>query len=376
MPGGKVKCPKCGKVLAVPDGLGGTAVRCGACRTPFRIPSPKSIADDTIAGWLGDEAEDDLSAKTAAPVGMTPEPAAKDPATSKARKQTRKGLRIVSMERRGTLFEFPAEMLRGEAFRCAIPRRCVHCQAKSNLSAHVLIFTPEMRDSISLEAEHQAGHLSIPQDQLGDLHGPAMLAKLPEVPNVPEPANNPMPYWVCDMCSGAGSISTQITVDGSSGRGRCRMSFSNLHLARDFFANAGGEGARDYAKLSEYIEHMDEDRWDALPSVIRHRLEQWFRPSGGEEFLAYVPDRAFVRTEDGMNGLVISDKKLVFHHPPLHQEAARELKLTIVLRAEKGDEVAAIEAPDFKRRSIVLDRQGMMLFRRALSKGHFKADWK
>ena len=95
-----------------------------------------------------------------------------------------------------------------------------------------------------------------------------------------------------------------------------------------------------------------------------------------EKFLAYVPDRAFVRTEDGMNGLVISDKKLVYHHPPLHQETPRDVKLTIVLRIEKGDEVATIEAPDFKRRSIVLDRQGMLLFRRALSKGKFKAEWK
>jgi len=373
MPARRVKCPKCGKVLGIPEGFDGKAVRCGVCRTPFRIPKPS--VEDTIAGWLDDEPEADLSAKTAAPIGMAPEPAPRDPPASKSAKKATQGLRVVAMERRGTLFEFPADMLRGEAFRCAIPRRCTHCQAKVHLSAHLIIFTSELRDSISLEAEHKAGHLTIPQDQLGRVDGPEMLAKLPEVPNVPEPANHPMPYWVCDMCSGAGSISGQITVDNASGRGRCRMFIRNAHMARDFFANAGGEGTRDYAKLVEFTEHMDDDRWDALPSVIRHRLEQWFRPQDGEKFIAYVPDRAFVRTEDGMNGLVISNRRLIFHHPPLHQEAPREVKMTIALRVEKGDEVATLDAPDFKRRSIVLDRQGMMLFRRALSKGDFTAEW-
>ncbi len=379
MPGRKVKCPKCGKILMTPEGLDGRAVRCGLCRTPFRIPPPKHVPEDTIAGWLGDDPDqDDLAAKTAAPIGMEPEGVSKDPPTPKtpAKKSSGRKLRIVSLERNGALFEFAASMLRQDAFRCAIPRRCAHCLAKGHLSAHVLIYTSELRDSITLEAEHKAGHLTIPQDAIGRLHGPALLAELPEVPGVPEPGNLPMPYWVCDLCSGARSIYGQLTVDRDSGRGRARLFIRNLYLAQEFFANAGGQSTRDYAKLSEFVEHMEEDRWDALPSVVRHRLEQWFRPNKEERFLAYVPDRAFMRTEDGMNGLVISDKKLVFHHPPLHQESLRDNKLTIALRTERGDEVASIEAGNFKRRTIVLDRQGMMLFRRALSKGRFKAEWK
>ncbi len=378
MPSKRVQCPKCGKVLSVPGGLRAVAVRCGACRTPFRLPEATGIADDTIAGWLSDEPEvDDLAAQTVTPAldgsGPVPTP---EPGAPGEKAAAEEGLRVVSFDNRGVLFEFPSDLLRSQEFRCAIPRCCAHCLARAHLSAHVVIFTSQLRDSISLEAEHKAGHLSIPQEELRSLEGAAMLAQLPQVPNVPPPADLPMPYWVCDMCSGAGSISGQIQVNTSTGRGICRMFIRNLRLAAAFVAATGAERRGQYRKLQEFIEHMEEDRWEALPSVVRHRVEQWFRPKMGEKFLAYVPDRAFVRTEDGMNGLAISDRRLVWHHPPRHQELLRETPLEIQIRAERGNEVAALEATGFKRRSILLDRQGMMLFRRALSRGSFKAEWK
>ena len=77
-----------------------------------------------------------------------------------------------------------------------------------------------------------------------------------------------------------------------------------------------------------------------------------------------------------MNGLAISTHRLVYHHPPLHQECSRQDELTIQVRQTKGSEIATIEAAHFKRRSIVLDRSGMILFRRALSQGEFRTNWR
>ena len=369
----RAKCPKCGTVLQVHGDIGLAAVRCGACRTVFHLPPPEQVADETIAGWLGaglDDEED--AAATAAPA---PAPAPDSPPPPKPTSPP-KSLRVVSIQRRGVLFEFPAKLLRDESFRCALPRCCAHCLARGHLSAHLIIYTPELRDSIALEREHEAGHLKIPQSELAGLHGPELLNRLPEVPNVPEPGNLPMPYWVCDMCSGAGSISGQIRVNAATGRGICRLLMRNLQMSVSFLANAGGEGTKDYAELREFLAHMQEDRWDAMPSVVRHRLEQWFRAAKGERFLAYVPDRAFVRTEDGMNGIIISTGRLVYHHPPMHQEVSAAMKLTIRVRSAQGNEVASIEAPAFKRRSITLDRGGMMLLRRSLSQARFATEWK
>ena len=110
--------------------------------------------------------------------------------------------------------------------------------------------------------------------------------------------------------------------------------------------------------------------------MVRHRGEQWFRPRIGERFLAYVPDRAFARTEDGMYGLAISTHRLVYHHPPLHQECSRQSGLTLQVRHAKANEVLTVEAPHFKRRTVTLDRSGMMVLRRALSNGDFRANWR
>jgi len=369
----RVKCPKCGAVLSVPASVGDCPVRCGRCRQAFHLPPVQPQVEDTIAGWLSDEAEPDAAAATG-PAADEPAPAALTAPESEAAKPTQ-SVRLVALERRGALFEFSADCLRQDAFRCFIPRACIHCRTRAHLSVHLIIFTGQLKDSISLEAEHKAGHLSIPQDQLGNRSGAELLALLPEVPSVPAPANRPMPYWICDLCSGTGAISGQIQVNATTGRGTCRLFIRNLNVARDFLANAGGEGTADYTKMEEFLKHFEEDRWDALPSVIRHRMEQWFRTQGDERFLTYVPDRSFVRTEDGMNGLVVSTHRLLFHHPPIHQELSVETPVTFQLQNAGGKEVLSIDASKWKRRTITLDRSGLMKLRESLSEAAFKAKW-
>ena len=373
----RVKCPKCGAVLSVPASVGNCPARCGRCREAFRLPPVQPQVEDTIAGWLSDEVDSDAPAGTdtaaEAPPAVVNEPAAKAPqpkATPPAQ-----CVRLVSLERRGAMFEFPADCLRQDEFRCFIPRVCIHCRTRAHLSAHLIIFTGQLKDSISLEAEHKAGHLSIPQDQLGNRSGPDLLALLPEVPSVPAPANLPMPYWVCDLCSGAGEISGQIQVNAATGRGLCRLFIRNLSVAHEFFTDAGGQGTADCAKMAEFLKHFEEDRWDALPSVVRHRMEQWFRPKDDERFLTYVPDRSFVRTEDGMNGLVVSTHRLLFHHPPIHQELTVETPVTFQLQNAGGKDVLSIDAAKWKRRSITLDRSGLIKLRQSLAKSNFKAKW-
>jgi hypothetical protein len=366
----RVVCPSCGGMLSLPGDVRGCAVRCGLCRKVFRLPEHIPVPEDTILGWLGTEEEEspDEKADTLAPLSEE----------EQAAQQRRSGrrLRLVSLGRRGALFEFPAGYLRETAFRCSMPRVCAHCLGRVRLSAHLIIFAPQLRDSISLEAEHRAGQLSIPQTQLRDLHGEALLARLPRVPNVPSPADLPMPYWLCELCSGAGEISGQIQVDPDTGRGFCRLAVRNLQLAAAFFAAAGGEGTHDHVRLREFLRRLQEDRWEALPSAVRHRIEQWFRPGRQERFLAYVPDRHFSRSEDGMAGVVVSDRRLVYHRPPMHRELPGRSNLSVQVRHANGRDVVTIDAYGGKGRPLAVDPRGMMLLRRVLSEGGFKAVWR
>jgi hypothetical protein len=399
----KVRCPECSVSLVLPEGVTGGLVRCTSCRHVFQAAAARNPAEDKILSWLftaeeGDQEllesalgelsegeADAIVAQGAHPAAghsssvktMPPPPRVVLPkAPPKVGAVDAGLLRLVSLERRGVLFEFATECLHSEAFRAAIPQECAHCRGHVHLSAHLVIYAPQMRDSISLEAEHKAGQLTIPQEQLGNLEGAALLAKLPEVPNVPPPANLPMPYWVCDMCNGAGEISAQIHLNTATGKGHCRLVMRNLTLAVEFLANATGSQSKDYQRLHDFVAHIEEDRWDALPSVIRHRVEQWYRPIEGERFLAYIPDRHFVRTEDGMAGMIVSNRRVTYHRVPLHQEMIFGHKLTLMPRPNDGHETVTFEAVQFKRRALTVDRSGMMLLRRSLAEGHYDTEWK
>lgn len=376
----RIRCPSCSAVLVLPEGLAGRSLRCGRCRKVFSLPPAGPLPDDTILGWLSgdEERREPLAAKTAAPLPGDYSAAAGDdrPAAGAAATGGDGKIRLVRLELNAALFEFPASRLREESFRSAMPRVCIHCRARTQLSAHLVVFTTRLRDSATLEGEHPAGRLAIDQEGLAAVSGAELLARLPEVPAVPAPGNLPMPFWVCELCNGIGAVAAQIKVNPATGQGLCRLRLRNLTVALKFFRNAGGEGTRAYEKFRHFLRHIEEDRWAALPPVVRHRLEQWFRPSGGERFLAYVPDRSRRRSEDGMAGLAISDRRLVYHRPPLHQELPHGSGLAVQVHRAEGREVATIDAPECKRRSIILDRHSLKLFRRSLSEGKFHATWR
>ncbi len=380
-----VGCPSCGTVLGLPSVLRQHVVRCGQCRTVFRVAATQLEVDEQVLGWLKTEdveLEEHPAAKTAAPIesdfmvshgeGLSQADASR---TSSPVDVGGGQVRLVKVEARGALFEFAPKRLREDAFRCAIPRVCIHCLARAHLTAHLVIFTGQLRDSISMEAEHKAGHQSIPQEQLRQLKGAELLAQLPQVPNVPAPANLPMPYWVCDLCNGAGAIGGQIQVNNATGEGFCRLAVRNLKIGLKFFENVGGTGTPVHARFQEFLRHFEADRWDALPSVVGHRVEQWFRAEDGERFLGYIDDLSRRRSERGMAGLVVTDRRLIYHRPPRHHQIERGSSLSVQVRMASGKEIATIDAPDFKRRSISLDRRGIRRFRRCLSEGGFGAVW-
>ncbi len=377
MAGRRVKCPHCGASLALPDEVRQCRVRCGHCRQVFWLPSNVPVPEDTILGWLRPSEEDAHPAErpgTLAPLEEELLGAGSD-GWRKAQRRSAQGLRLGKLGRGGAVFEFPASLLRSVDFRCAMPRVCVHCLAHAHLSARLIVFVPQLPKGPSLEAQQMAGRLGVPQEQLGDLSGEELLARLPEVPGVPAPANLPMPYWVCSQCGSAEEVSAQIRVDPETQRGTCRLAIRNLQVASSFFAAAGGEGSTDYVQLLEFLKHLQQHPWDALPAVVRHRLEQWYRPGPEERFLAYVPDRDFGRSEMGMAGLAVSDCRLVYHRPPIRQEFPADGSVTMQTRVWRNRTTVTLLVPGGKPCPVRLDRKDMMVLRRVLSEVGFKAIW-
>ena len=49
-----------------------------------------------------------------------------------------------------------------------------------------------------------------------------------------------------------------------------------------------------------------------MPERLRQRLSSWFDWGSDENFLIYLPDSDFPRKDDGLAGLALTDKRLVF----------------------------------------------------------------
>ena len=383
-----VICPHCGAKLAVPEQTGKVHVRCGRCKEKFPIvpPAPNPV-EDVVASWLtGEDGGGDAPPEEDAGVDMnitgedllsaTPSAASSDSSDeAPAAAGPRPDVRIVKVDGHGTLIEFATSLLHQPEFRAAFPRQCIRCDARVHLRAHAVIFAPQLVDSVSLEAEHKAGELVLSNEEVHGLTNQQVLDRLPEVPNVPPPGNLPMPYWLCDMCSGSGQVSGQIQVNPETGGGFCRLLIRSPRRALGFIDAAVGNGVEGYQLVRDRVDQLVENPWDNLAEVVQHRIQQWFQPRQDEQFLAYTPDRDYARTEDGMAGVLITNQRLIAHYSRRHREApvTEALELTYSSGAGKGH--VAITTANWTIPRMTVDRDGIARLRRGLSLGKFMAVW-
>ncbi|MBL7132505.1 MAG: hypothetical protein ISS78_00270 [Phycisphaerae bacterium] len=372
----QARCPGCGAILKVPAHYYGNRVKCSKCRRRFHL-NGSSVSEDEIANWLDQE---DLAQTQAAPSGKSAKPAAMVTPTrgapAKPVQDAPGPIRLVKFDRSSALFEFPASRLEDPRFRCAMPRQCLQCGARAHLRAHVIIYTPHLAASIPLEEERTIQPLVLSNQDVQSLGCEQLLARLPNVPDVPAPGNLPMPYWLCDMCGGSGTISGEIHVDTATGQGQCRLLICNLHRAEQFMAAAGGGGSPKHAELQQYLAEVSQTPWETVSLVVQHRLEQWFSPRKGERFLGYVPDRDRVRTEDGMAGLLLSTRRLIYHTQFRHREAAQSepVELHLAMAGDIGN--LRIKTSSWRVKHLRVDREGLARLRRSLTLGKYKAAWR
>ena len=382
MVGQRVRCPGCQVLLDLPPAEGALVVRCPKCRESFRVPPPaaRPSVDDTIAGWLTDgDSEDDEPAAAKAPS----RPAGGDasgPAVSVAPKPPRQAskspIRVVKVARNAVLFEFPARRLREPAFRCGMPRRCMRCETTARVFAHVIIYSSTLGEGLTPEAARAAGALALRDESAKDLPDDQLLERLPRVPNVVPPADQPMPYWLCDRCHEGGAIAGQIRVNPDTGEGNCRLLMSNLRVAHDFLMAVGGEDAPGCAELAKAVRKTQESPWDSLTVAVRNRLEQWYSPKSSEQFIVYVPDRDRAPSEDGCAGIVITNQRLI-HRLDLRRHEIPSSEPVVITVAQDGYRYAIrLSTPAWQVRRLCLDKEGLRRLRRGLSLGKFRVLWK
>ena len=375
MRGRRVLCPDCGTVLELPEGLSKPVVRCGKCHHRFRLPDEATVTDEVIADWLAQSQADEW--EEAEPPMREQQRADHIPVSGQTMVLPAIGgsLRLAKIDDDGATLQFPAKRLRELTFRAAMPRRCVRCGTKSHLRARVIVFAPPAGGTRVSNALRQAGLLELDEPGIQNLSAAELMTRLPHVPEVPPPADLPMPYWICDMCSEGDIVSGSIKPGSSIDRSTCRLFIGNVARAAEFMVAAGAGGSPDLMRLRRHISIRDENPWQALPTSVRNRIQQWFKPKGDEKFVAYFPDRDRTRTEDGTSGLVLSSRRLIYHRQPRHYETDVAETVVLKLKMDRKKGQVEITSPSMKAQ-LTVDRDGLRHLRHTLARAKFHATWR
>jgi hypothetical protein len=373
----RVRCPECMVILDIPKEFRGTRVLCTACGAKFSVPE---ISDDQILHWIGPESKEDTVHAVPALSGASETEGANHthPASELDRGPLFGGVEGFHLERidnRGALFSFPAALLENPSFRVTMPRRCLRCGATSHISVRLVIFGPNMADCATAEPDFLDSSFRLSDQEARNLPMEEILSRLPNLSRLPTPANLPMPYWICDLCSPSKMVYAQNEIPFETGQGRCRLQIQRLWRAEEFLVNVGGADSQAHRELLAAIQSHPETSWDMLSGVVQQRLRQWYAPNRGERFIAYAPDRSHTRTEDGMAGVVVSTRRLIYHTSLRHRESEKGESVELIFAMDGGRLTLKIRTPNWEVKNMVMDKAGLERLRRALSQEQFNAVW-
>jgi len=334
-----VRCPSCNAAYRVPPEGVGRKARCPKCKTKFVVALSKDQSDELPLTGSVAEPEEDARSASGTFAGISPadsfvakalrgeEPdqpvsaagstgAKKAPDTPQPMPEaepSEPGARIIleRIDEMGAYFEFATEQLRDANLRASFPRRCVACGCREPLNIHLVVFT----DRLPARDAFRAKELEVRDfGQLGDYGGADggadLIEQLPTLPHLPEPFNLPFPYFVCDRCSAIGEVNTHVLRHGRVEF--CQINIANLRTASEVYSNNGGGGTDNYRKLLKAADQQRHDRWRGLPLTVRNRIRQWFQPRRGERFVDYFPDEDFSKSEAGLAGLVLTNRRLIY----------------------------------------------------------------
>ena len=153
------------------------------------------------------------------------------------------------------------------------------------------------------------------------------------------------------------------------------MWIGNLRRAEEFFLAAGGKDSSGHAELRHRIASLVEDPWGALPLAVQNRIHQWYRPQGGEHFIGYIADRERARSEEGLAGLLVTDRRMICHTSVRHKEASQNERFELAETVESARSWLDIKCSSWEIKHLAVDRDGLARLRNALTRGRFTAVW-
>ena len=349
----EVFCPGCGQLLTVSREHLGKKGRCHACKKVFVITEKADLLDsddliqpgladtsvEDIIGWLGKSdppapVQQPSPSQTAVADGKSdaPRPPHQAKQVKPASERKHYTIRLGHVDEMGAFFLFSPDLLYEEDFRSAFPQRCVVCGKRHHLSVHLVVWASKLPGRGEIGARTSYSRSVFELDKLGGVSGRELLAVLDPIENLPEPYCFPFPYYLCRECSPIGAVVPDVRFTADGRTHECELGIFSLKRAEEFVRIVGGTECPALKQIREAVKKDRSDPWLALPLAIRSRIKQWFTLAEGEKFVVYIPDGEFAKTEAGLAGIALTDKRLVFR-----KFASKvEIPLTEKISIERG----------------------------------------
>jgi hypothetical protein len=214
----------------------------------------------------------------------------------------------------GVRFSFPAGMFMLTGFRASMPLVCVGCGKTdvSSLIARPLIWADRLTRDVPEVGDIDTRY----QIQLRDQQSPRdVIESMRPMEEFRSPFNQPLPYYVCHQCAPQMKIECR-TVERQSGLS-CELTLPLGRFALDWLGRVNGVCGDDHEALESAVMRLETSGWRSIPSQVRRRLTVWFDFEPDEQFVGYLNDGDFARSDAGLGGMVITDRRLVYckyHH--------------------------------------------------------------
>jgi hypothetical protein len=328
--------------------------RCSKCGQAFKLLEEPPIDDETIFGWVTEDDPGGSSVlsgtgifsnsfheSTQVPVHnrwVHPPPPAEP------------RVELVTVDDSGVTFCFPVDRLRDIGMRMSFPHRCAQCLGREDLEVHLIIWPEKvpLRDAAMIQETETRSHRNL--QRLMQSRGLNWFEGLERIPTLPQPFNEPFPFCICPHCSVFGAIRGRVYMQGA--QEMCQLIVGHPSLALEFYRNNGGRDSPGYKRLLVASRQRRDNQWQALAVGIRIKLGQWFTPKADERFLGYFADRDFAKTERGTAGLVMTDKRMVYHKYAALREYTLEEGGTLEIEATRA--IANVEITQANRKPAIL----------------------
>lgn len=277
-------------------------------------------------------------------------------------------VRRVSVD--GVLLAFDAKWLHHDRFRWSVPVRSAFNGEpdREKLTARPMVFLDAVVDPaprarpIELRYEEEVVRK---EDTPWGIAGRMGLLQ-----NLRSPFDRPIVYYAHGDAS-LPAMSCRVRALGDERHVQvCEVLVPNGRVAIEWLAAVNGNCGEEYPLLCEEIERSGQTAWDELPQKVRDRLEPWCGFQRGERFLAYFNDPDFSSSEKGLAGVVVTDKRLIYHKYRRLRSVSLHSPATLHLRKDGIVTRLTVTAGERRAKAGKMSHGLVSEFLQALPKGH------